>query len=204
MDEATFRALADRQLADVWRFARRRCHTAEDADDVASETFAVAWRRRDDLPVGDDARLWLYGVARKVIANQRRSTSRLHRLREKVGASIVVAPHVADPADVAVARSDGALRRALATLSEADRELLLMRAWDGLAVTDIAALLDISPNAASVRLTKARNKLAAALAPRDSTSNSKIEAATPILDQKDPGVVRTPIDQPPTAEGGTR
>ena len=179
----------------------------EDADDVAAETFAVAWRRRHELPDGDAARLWLLGTARRVIANQRRSNGRLGRLREKVGSSVVVAPKVPDPADVAVARSDGSLRRALAKLSESDRELLLMRAWDGLAVADIASVLDITPNAASVRLTKARTKLAAALgadeAPRIST-NLEVDMTTQPHPQKDPGVIRTSMDRSPTPEGGAR
>ena len=180
----------------------------EDADDVAAETFAVAWRRRHELPDGDAARLWLLGTARRVIANQRRSNGRLGRLREKVGSSVVVAPKVPDPADVAVARSDGSLRRALAKLSESDRELLLMRAWDGLAVADIASVLDITPNAASVRLTKARTKLATALGANATAShigtNLDVDMTTRPPAQKDPGVVRTSMDRSPTPEGGAR
>lgn len=208
MDEAAFRALADRHLTDVWRFARRRCSSPEDADDVTAETLAVAWRRRHELPVDDAARLWLLGTARLVIANQRRSNGRLGRLREKVGASVVVAPHVPDPADVAVARSDGSLRTALAALSDPDRELLLMRAWDGLAVTEIAEVLGITPNAVSVRLSKARTRLAAALA-KDGTAppaskNLEVDMTHQSAPQKDHRVIRTSMDRSPTPEGGAR
>lgn len=214
MDEATFRTLADRHLSDVWRFARRRCVSADDADDVTSETFAAAWRRRDELPEGDAARLWLFGTARRVIANQRRSSSRLGRLREKVGSAAVVAPKVPDPAEVATDRVDGELRTALATLGDADRELLLMRAWDGLAVGEIASVLDITPNAVSVRLTKARTKLAAALGstpqpspvapPAPPRPDLQIDMSSPMPPQKDPGMFRTSMDRFPTPRGGTR
>ena len=208
MDEPAFRALADRHLNDVWRFARRRCNSADDADDVTAETFAVAWRRHDELPEGDSARLWLLGTARRVIANQRRSNGRLGRLREKIGGAMVVAPKVPDPADVAVERSEGTLRTALASLSDSDRELLLMRAWDGLAVADIASVLAITPNAASVRLTKARGRLATALGATDTapptTTNLEIDVTTQTPLQKDPGVLRTSMDRSPTPEGGAR
>jgi RNA polymerase sigma factor (sigma-70 family) len=93
VDDAAFRELFDAHLADVWRYARRRCATSADADDVAGETFAVAWRRRAALPPGEgDARLWLLGTARRVLANQRRSQNRQHRLRTR--ATGMAAPSV--------------------------------------------------------------------------------------------------------------
>ncbi len=73
-------ALFEAHFADIWKFARRRCGSGHDADDVTAETFAVAWRRRDELP-GEDTRLWLFGVARRVLANQQRSAQRQERVR---------------------------------------------------------------------------------------------------------------------------
>ena len=184
MDEGDFRVLVDEHFADLWRFARRRCPSAADADDVVSEALAAAWRRRHDLPDGRDARLWLFGTARHVLANQRRSTGRRRRLDRRLEVTAPTLTPVPDPADVVAQRHDTPLAAALASLAEDDRDLLLMRAWDGLAVTDIAALLDVTPNAGSVRLTKARARLATALG------------------RTDPPPSRTGRQQTPSLEGG--
>jgi RNA polymerase sigma-70 factor (ECF subfamily) len=169
MDERQFGALFDQHFADVWRFARRRCGDAGEADDIAAETFAVAWRRRDDLPHVGDVRLWLFGTARLALSNQRRSTGRRRRLHQRIEAAAVALPPQPDPADVVADRDGDPLLAALARLSGDDRDLLVMRAWDGLSVADIAGLLDVTPNAVSVRLHKARNRLAALLEGTDRT-----------------------------------
>lgn len=163
MDEDGFRALYEEHFADLWRFARRRCASADDADDAVAETMAVAWRRRHDLPSGDDARLWLFGAGRRVLANQRRSTGRRDRLGKRVERIAPTLAPVPDPAEIVAIGTTTPLRAALASLTDDDRELLVMRAWDGLCVTDMAALLEVTPNAVSVRLSKARARLAAAL-----------------------------------------
>lgn len=197
MDEAGFRALFSAAFDDVWRFARRRTSSATDADDVAAETFAVAWRRRADLPE-DKVRLWLFGTARHVLANQHRGDRR----RLGLGARLAAVPSPPGPADPAVVVADEdhdarALWTALASLPDDDRDLLVMRAWDELAVTEMAVLLGCSPNAVSVRLTKARRRLADALdvAPR---------AATTDPDRTDLGRSRTSDGRTPSQEGGPR
>lgn len=177
--EARYRAHVDA----VWRYARRRCDDATHADDATAEAFAIAWRRRDELPEGDALRLWLLGTVRRVLANDHRGDRRRANLRAKLEAAPPPRP-ADDPADEAT--TSPALWEALAALSPVDRDLLLMRAWDGLAVTDIAALLGCTPNAASIRLTRARDRLAQAL------------AAT------DPAPVRTSIGRDPEAGGGIR
>lgn len=154
-DEAeTFRRIFEDHFDDLWRFARRRCESPSDADDIVAETFAVAWRRRVDIP--EAARLWLFGVARHVLSNQHRSTVRRDRLHRRL-----IHHHRlgvgGDPADQV---DDGTLRGAVARLGADDREILIMRCWDGLAVQEIATLLGCSPNAASLRLHKARHRLA--------------------------------------------
>ena len=53
VDEPAFRAMFDTQMPGVWRYARRRCSSTDDADDVVADTFAVAWRRRSDIPAED-------------------------------------------------------------------------------------------------------------------------------------------------------
>lgn len=165
MEEDRFVALHRAHMDDVWRFARRRCSSAAEADDATAEAFAVAWRRRDDLPEGDAARLWLLATTRRVLANQHRAARRRDGLTARL-ASVGGATGPVDPGDEA-ARSEGPLWAALASLPEEQRDLLVMRAWDELAVGDIAQLLRCSSNAASIRLTRARDALAAALGRKD-------------------------------------
>lgn len=160
--EEQFRALFDLHLDAVWRFARRRCASAEDADDIASETFAVAWRRRADLPPFGEVGLWLIGVARRVLANQRRTAERQSRLHLRLASVAPTEPSTGVPADAGIGHG-GSLAEALGRLAPDDRDLLLLRAWDGLSVQDIAVLLECTPNAASIRLHKARRRLAALL-----------------------------------------
>jgi RNA polymerase sigma factor (sigma-70 family) len=165
MDEEGFRALFDQYVTELWQFARRRCASATEADDVVADTFLVAWRRRLDVPDGEEARLWLYGCARRVLANQRRSATRRHNLESRLrGLSSSESP---DGAEVLLDRLEHPVLVALADLPPDDRDLLIMRAWDGLAVSDMAVLLDVTPNAVSLRLTKARARLAAGLGRTD-------------------------------------
>src|SRR3712207_3122205 len=95
-------------------FTRRRCASPQDAEDAAAEVFAVAWRRFDEVPEGEAARLWLFGVARHVIANQQRGATRRMRLHGRLAA---LAPAHAPPPPL----PDGALRDALAALKPRDR-----------------------------------------------------------------------------------
>ncbi|MCB0993889.1 MAG: sigma-70 family RNA polymerase sigma factor [Acidimicrobiales bacterium] len=152
-----FDRLVAANFDDVWRFVRRRVHDRDDADDVTAEVFAVAWRRLADLPPESERRLWLFGTARHVLANHDRSRRRRERLQVRI-ASTQSIDHIE------LAESDDTLWRGLAALGADDRELLLLRAWEQLTVSDIAALLGCTPNAASQRLATARRRLAAQLA----------------------------------------
>ena len=105
-----FEALYAAHRDDIWRYLRRRA--ASEPEDLTTEVFLVAWRRRGELP---DAPLpWLYGVARKVLANHRRGAVRRDALAERAEAH--AAPFAPDPADAAGVRAD--LVRALAGLRE--------------------------------------------------------------------------------------
>jgi len=129
MIDEQFRALFAENFDDVWRFARRRVNGAAEAEDVAAEVFAVAWRRREEIPA-DAVRLWLFGVARFVLSNQQRESGRRSRLMLRLaGARQEHQP----PPEV-----DGVVWQSLAALSAGDRDLLLLRAWDGLRVPEIA------------------------------------------------------------------
>jgi RNA polymerase sigma factor (sigma-70 family) len=132
-----------------------------DAADVLADTFLTAWRRLGDVPSGGEARLWLYGVARRSLANHRRGERRRSALAGRIRAELAVAyrvpeldGHLADLADV------------LASLSEADQELLTLVAWERLDHQQIATVLGCSRNAVDVRLHRARGRLSEALAAR--------------------------------------
>lgn len=151
-----FDALYAAHRDDVWRYFRRR--TASDHEDLVTEVFLVAWRRRADVPAGEPLP-WLYGVARRVLANHRRAGDRRDALEQRAAAHAeTVTPDLADAVGL---RTD--LARALAGLSEHDRELVLLVAWEGLTVTEAAAALGCRRGTAAVRLHRARRRLHTAL-----------------------------------------
>jgi RNA polymerase sigma-70 factor (ECF subfamily) len=136
-------------------YALRRCSSPEDAADVVAETFTVAWRRFEEMPAGERARLWLSGVARRVLANHRRGESR-RRLRTTELRNEIAAVGE-DPVDASV------IGQAFRELSDDDRELLGLVAWEGLDHSGIAAVLGCSRGAARVRLHRARKRFSRAL-----------------------------------------
>jgi RNA polymerase sigma-70 factor, ECF subfamily len=152
--------------AAVRAYAARRVPSAA-ADDVVSDVFVVAWRRLDDVP--DDGLPWLLGCAQRIIANQRRSARRQAALRERLSREPTGAP-----GDQPVA--DSVLGDALAALSKGDREVLMLTAWEGLEPARAAAVMGCSPRAFSMRLHRARRRLAAAMTRVDGTRPDPMEA----------------------------
>lgn len=150
--DALFR---DHQRA-VLAYAIRRTATHADAEDAAAETFIVVWRKIESAPTGD-VLPWLYAVARRVLANQRRGSGRRERL-----AALLRVEDVPTPMRLGDAH-DGPAVRALATLSAADQEVLRLVAWEALGNQQIAAVLGISANAVAIRLHRARARFEAAL-----------------------------------------
>jgi RNA polymerase sigma-70 factor (ECF subfamily) len=154
-DEERFRAAYKRHAAAVWRYLARRLGDDDLAEDLTSEVFVVAWRRRHEAPT--DELPWLYGVARRVLANDRRAArARATRLQALAG-QLAVAPVSSEH------EPPGAVAEALARLSERDREVLLLVAWEGLEPHELAAALGCRPNTARVRLHRARRRFSALL-----------------------------------------
>jgi RNA polymerase sigma-70 factor, ECF subfamily len=152
--EALFVAHAD----DVLAYARRRSDAAT-ADDVLSEVFVVAWRRLDEVPA--DPVPWLLACARRVLANQRRAERRRVAFVDRLSADRL--PAEAVNSDGSVELPDRVLAQALASLSERDREILLLIAWEELSIEQAATMLGCSRPTLSVRLHRARQRLASAL-----------------------------------------
>ena len=140
----------------VLRYCLRRTNR-EDALDTAAETFTVAWRRRADVPL-DRELPWLYGVARRLLANQHRSNARRTALAARV--HVVDGNGIADPEIQVLAGQDASdVHAALSRLTPADREVIRLAGWEGLDRTALAETLDCSPNAVTKRLNRALDRL---------------------------------------------
>ena len=158
-DTERFRSVYEANWRPLLSYALRRAASSDDAADVVAETLLIAWRRLEGLPDGDEARLWLFGVARKVLANQRRGNVRRERLGERLRKELRDLP-VTDP----VVDGEGAAAVAFARLSPEDRDILGLVAWEGLTAAELARVFDCSPNAARIRLHRARKRFVAELA----------------------------------------
>jgi RNA polymerase sigma-70 factor, ECF subfamily len=153
--EALYRAHAGAVLA----YACRRTDRAT-ADDVVADVFLIVWRRVADVPA--DPLPWLFGIARRVLANRRRSDARAAALNDRLQATTPL-----QQAELRATPVDAALERALGALSERDRELLLLVAWDGLDPARAACALGVRPGTFAVRLHRARRRLARLLEAAD-------------------------------------
>lgn len=154
-----FEALYHGNYRAVRNYVRRRAEP-ETAQDIVASTFLVAWRRLEDIP--PDATPWLFGVARAILSNDRRAAARAAALVELLAAEARTAEASAsDPANLVP--DSQRLRVALATLSDSDRELLMLMAWEGLEPNRAAAALGCSRATLAVRLHRARRRLRRAL-----------------------------------------
>lgn len=151
--ELRFDRLWNENAGAVLRYAYRQVRRHE-VDDVVAETFAVAWRRLDDVP--ERALPWLLGVARGVAANARRADRRRDALHLRiVRLPTSPAPDVGDLVDTGL---DDATATALARMSQRDRELLTLLAWDGLTPAEAAEVTGCSRATFHVRLHRARTR----------------------------------------------
>ena len=141
-----FERIYEEHRGAVRAYVRRRAPESI-VEDVVSDVFVVCLRRIDDVP--RNALPWLYGVARNTLANERRRRT-----------DVPLAPEVAyEPEPV----GDSKLAAAFAALSDADREILRLVAWEGLSLRDAAQVLECSPVAARVRYHRAKSRLRAGL-----------------------------------------
>lgn len=172
-DRARLEALYGEHAAAVHAYARRRIDPAS-AEDVVAETFLVAWRRLDRVPAHDPLP-WLFATARHVLANHRRGDARRAALTARIGNERAAAAH--GLLDERVSDDGERLLRALATLRPADREVLLLVAWEDLPPARAAAALECSRTAFHVRLHRARRRLQAALEHGREAETALLDAA---------------------------
>lgn len=162
VQRARFEAVVAEAYEPLQRYLRRRC-AADDVDEVLNDTLLVVWRRLDDVPEGSVVP-WCYGVARRTLSNHRRGAGRRSRLMHRVTATTTTAmlegPGWESDADVA-------LHEALERLPERDREVVRLWAWEQLEPREIAAVLDTTANAVSVRLGRIKDRLESELSRQD-------------------------------------
>lgn len=149
-DETWFAATYDRHRPGVVRYGMRRLGDGDTAEELAQEVFVVAWRRRHDVP--DHALPWLYGVARRLLANRWRA--------QRAAPQLVEVPDglsVTDDGDARARVMD--VRDALASLPARDQEILRLVGWEQLSLAEVAVVLGCSRVSAKVRLHRARRRL---------------------------------------------
>jgi RNA polymerase sigma-70 factor, ECF subfamily len=155
--QTRFRALYDESLPRVFRYVSRAlAPNLAECDDLVAEVYLVAWRRFDDIPSPPADLLWLFGVARNVVAHHRRSTARRGRLQERL--------HMERPVQDADLDFSNRVMDAVEHLPRREREALHLVVWEGLTSTDAAKVVGCSPNAIRIRVHRARRRLTERLA----------------------------------------
>jgi RNA polymerase sigma-70 factor (ECF subfamily) len=180
LSDALPRELAEQRFARLYRenarqilgYALRRCPDPEDAADAVAETFLAAWRRLAEVPLGEEGRLWLFGTARLVVANQRRGERRRNRLTEHLHEEL------RHQLPVEAAAAPTGILEALKALDEPDRELLMLVGWEDLTPAQAAQVLGITALAARSRLHRARRRLRARLIEGESGDARETEMET--------------------------
>lgn len=161
--EQRFETLVRRHSRPLLAYCLRRS-THTDAHEAAADVFAVAWSKFDQMPDGEEALYWLFGVARRVLSHQTRSRQRRARLNDRVGSIAEVA--VAGPEAVVVRNAeDQEVIDALRNLDTKDQEMLALLVWDEVRREDAARLLDISLEALHKRYQRALRRLERELPP---------------------------------------
>jgi RNA polymerase sigma-70 factor (ECF subfamily) len=170
--------LSEQRFQEIYRAYQRhvlayflRRTDATSARDGAAEAFLVAWRRIDDVPTGDSTLPWLYGVARKVLANQRRSRDRYAALGRKL--TTVGAPEESSPEVVVLRRAeDREMLDAVARLRPEDQEVLRLAVWEELPHAQVGEVLGTSAHAITQRLHRITKQLARNLQRSDRHRNA--------------------------------
>ena len=157
-DIGRFQAVYDAHYGAVTAYVRRRTTDHVDAQDAVADTFTIAWRRLDEVPDVEAARPWLYGVARRVLANQRRGNQRRADLWDRVRSHRPASADV--EGDVVAADERRIVLAALSRLRPVDQEILRLAVWEELAHRQIAGVVGCSEASVAVRLHRARLRLA--------------------------------------------
>jgi RNA polymerase sigma factor (sigma-70 family) len=149
-----FAGALDRNAPDLLRYLERRLGK-EDAADALAEVMLAAWRRSDSLPAeSEEARMWMFGIARNTVANSSRGERRRSRLADRLRVALVAGPVVGAPSDEGIE-----VRDAIARLTPDQAELVRLVHWEGFTIAAAGEILGISASTARTRYQKARNDL---------------------------------------------
>ncbi|WP_255555955.1 RNA polymerase sigma factor [Tessaracoccus palaemonis] len=159
---AELRAALRLNADDLLAYFERRVDPRDDAADLLAETMLQAWRRLADAPAeATPLRMWLFGIARNVLANQRRGRRRRLALAAKLRSQFTV-PITASPEDAVTVRA------AIDNLGPDQRDLVTLVHWDGFTVAEAAEVLGVNPSTARSRYAAAKQQLREALQPAES------------------------------------
>jgi RNA polymerase sigma-70 factor (ECF subfamily) len=153
--DSRLRYLFSISAADLLNYFARRVAAKEDAADLLSETFIVAWRRVESIPANEEeSRMWLFGVARRVLSNWNRADRRRAALFQKLAMTQKTTSHDEDVLDDVIS-----MRSAVAGLPRAQRELVMLIHWEGFRLAEAASILGVSVSTARGRYQRARLRL---------------------------------------------
>jgi RNA polymerase sigma-70 factor (ECF subfamily) len=152
--ESRFRALFSENYRQLASYARHRGLNTEEADDLIASTFEVVWRRFESVPDGDEAVLWLYGIAFNQLRNLRRTNRRQIRLAARILPAAPM-PDSPEPGDIPIETIKAALR----ALTFDDREVILLVVGEGLSADEVGVVLGCGAATARSRLHRARKRL---------------------------------------------
>jgi len=156
-----FTEVHDHYFAVIYRYVAGRLGT-QAAEDVAAETFLVAFDRRKTFDASrGDLRAWLFGIATNLVSRHRRKEARHYRALSRLDVPVAAEGH---ENRVVSAIAAGQLGKALTRLTAGERDVLLLVALGELGYAEVAEALGISPGTVGSRLTRARKKLTPVLA----------------------------------------
>jgi RNA polymerase sigma factor (sigma-70 family) len=139
----------------IFRYVMRRLSDWSSCEDVVSETFLIAWRRRDQLPSRDRELAWLYAIAFRVISNQRRSRDRRNRLTVR----IALEREASDTPASSESSEVESIMNVVKYLRSDERVLLEHVYWERLTYREIAVIMGVSENAVGTRINRAKKNL---------------------------------------------
>ncbi|HET9061057.1 MAG TPA: GDP-mannose 4,6-dehydratase [Acidimicrobiales bacterium] len=151
-DDPAFEDVYRAHRASITAYIRRRLG-GDEAGDVVAQVFCVAWRRREDLPAPPEDLLWLYGVARRAIADHRRASLRRRRLEQRLQQQ-PQAPSLDEGFGSLTSQVDTVMGR----LSAGEQSVIEAVIWEGVSLREVAERLGCTPNAAEIRYRRARSR----------------------------------------------
>jgi RNA polymerase sigma factor (sigma-70 family) len=154
-ERAIFQGLYQEHFKAIYAYVLRRVGST-DAPDLVADVFATAWRRIVDIPSPPESKLWLYGVARRVVSQHFRTGTRRRRLDAKL-ARTARWETAGDPGDYS--DLDIGVLRLIERLKDDDQELVTLIVWDGLSHAEVATILNCSTNAVTIRWHRALKRL---------------------------------------------